>query len=896
MLLVPGTRLGPFEIVAPLGAGGMGEVYKAHDTRLDRTVAIKILPAAVADDPQRRERFRREARAISSLTHPHICTLHDIGEHDGAEFLVMEYLQGETLAHRLLRGAMPLDDVLRIAGQIAEALDAAHRAGLIHRDLKPGNVMLTKGGVKVLDFGLAKWQGTDADLTSASSAALSTAPSTLTQVGTAVGTTHYMAPEQVEGKPVDARTDLFALGAIVYEMTTGRKAFEGTSSASVMAAILSATPAPMTSLQPVTPAALDHVVKTCLAKNPEERWQGAGDVARELKWIAQLMSQTREPARGIARTQRSFYYWLGAAAALLGLTSAPLAFVHLREAPLESRSVRLFVPPPDHAAYPNYNEIESPPVISPDGRQIAFVAHEIGGPDSVWVRALDSLSARALPGTDGVPASSLRPFWSPDSRSIGFFAGGKLKRIDLTGGPPQVLADAPDARGGAWNQQGVIVFSPTADGPLYRVSAAGGAVTAATRLRPPEIGHRWPVFLPDGRHFLYLSRKFPQLRDSTTDVASLDSAEAVRALDVGETLVNVAFADTGHLLFVRGGTLFAQPFDGKRFVLTGERITIAEHVGWDTGPGATFSISTNGTLVYRQQRAPISAQLVWFDRAGQRVGAIGIPASQDGVSLSPDGTRVVVRKLLGGRYDIWVLSVATGAASRLTFDSGNLAPVWSPDGHQIAFGTQRHEGDHVVNGVFGKSSSGVGSVEALVRGRYATNPTDWSHDARFMVYADQDSVTKNDLWALPLSGNRTPIPLVRTTGFDRFGQLSPDDRWLAYTSDVSGSEEVYVQAFPTARGQWQVSTSGGTQPRWRRDGKELFYVSARGELVAATVSAGAEGIGVSAQKPLFAYHGGGEDYTYDVSPDGQRFLVNTVVSDTSQPIVLVLNWPAGLKK
>jgi len=514
MVLARNTRLGPYEILGPLGAGGMGEVYKARDTRLDRTVAIKILPAAVAADPHRRERFRREARAIATLSHPHICALHDVGDADGVEFLVMEYLPGETLAHRLLRGPLPIAEVVRIGADLAEALDAAHRQGVVHRDLKPSNVMLTAGGATILDFGLATWQrGEDA-----MSPGLPAAPSTVTQTGMIVGTIQYMAPEQVEGKAADARADIFALGTMLYEMTTGRKAFEGASGASVMAAIVSSTPPPMAAAQPLAPSALDHVVKECLAKDPAARWQSAGDLARELKWIAETTSSSA--GASLNGRSKSRIYW-SIASALVALATAMLALEYFRQPSVETNRVQLFIPPPEHAAYPSYNQIESPPVVSPDGRQIAFVAHEIGGPDSVWVRSLDSQAARALPGTDGVPASSLEVFWSPDSRSIGFFAGGKLKRIDLSGGPPLVLADAPDARGGTWNQEGIIVFAPNADGPLSRVSATGGPPAPVTKLRAAQSGHRWPIFLPDGRHFLYLSRTSPQFRNSTTDVASL---------------------------------------------------------------------------------------------------------------------------------------------------------------------------------------------------------------------------------------------------------------------------------------------------------------------------------------------------------------------------------------
>jgi Tol biopolymer transport system component len=893
MLLTPGARLGPYEIVAPLGAGGMGEVYKARDTRLDRTVAIKILPAGVADDPQRQERFRREARAISSLTHAHICTLHDIGEQDGVEFLVMEYLAGETLAHRLLRGALPLEDVLRIAVQLADALDAAHRAGLTHRDLKPANVMLTAGGAKVLDFGLAKWHGSHADVVG--SVANATVHPTLTQTGIVVGTIQYMAPEQVEGREADSRSDLFSIGAIVYEMTTGRRAFEGTSSASVMAAILTSSPAPMATVQPVTPPALEHVVKNCLAKNPEERWQSAGDIARELNWISETSSHSAVHATLPAPPKRHAYAWI-ATTCVFAVMTASLAVERFRQPRTAASPVRLFLPPPEHTAYPVFNQIQSAPVVSPDGRYVAVVAHEIGGVNHVWVRSLDDLTARALPGTES--AFGWRPFWSPDSRSLAFFANGKLERVDLAGGAPQVLGNAPDPRGGTWSKQNVIVFAPNPEGPLYRVSALGGPATPATKLRPAEAGHRFPVFLPDGQHFLYLSRDAPQSQNSGTYVGSLDSSEVRRLLTSQQTLFDVAYANTGHLLFVRGRTLFAQKFDLTRLAVQDEPITIADHVDADPGPGAMFSISTNGLLVYRQEAAEVISQLVWFDRAGKRVGQLGAPANQDMPTLSPDGTRVAVRRGLEppGHDDIWILNVATGAESRFTFDSGNFNPVWSPDGRTVAFGSQRHEPAGLLNGVFRRMSSGVGDVETLVRGRLSTNPTDWSRDGKFVIYVDQDPTTQMDIWALPLTGDRRPIALVRTAGADTLGQLSPDGRWLAYASSASGRTEVYVQAFPVARGKWQISTSGGTQPRWRRDGRELFYLTAGGELMAVPVKPGIESIETGIPVPLFAMPPGfGEDFTYDAAADGRRFLVNTIVSDTSQPIVVVLNWTAALK-
>jgi hypothetical protein len=426
-----------------------------------------------------------------------------------------------------------------------------------------------------------------------------------------------------------------------------------------------------------------------------------------------------------------------------------------------------------------------------------------------------------------------------------------------------------------------------------------------TKLRPPQVGHRWPVFLPDGRHFLYLSRSLPKLGESTTDVASLDSNEVVRVLPPGTTLVNVAYSSTGHLLFVRGApaytsmisrTLFAQRFDPERLALSGEPVAIAENVGRDPGPGAGFSISTNGVLVYREAGKPVSSQLRWVDRAGRTLTVIGDSANQEGVALSPDGAHAALRRVTDGRGDIWLLSATGDVSSKLTLDSGNFSPVWSPDGRQIAFGTQRPVSGGVLNGVFRQSSSGGGRAEALATGRYSINPTDWSRDGRFIIYADQDATTKADLWALPLFGDRKPLPLVRTEGVDQNGQLSPDGRWLAYTSDVSGREEVYVQEFPNAQGKWQVSTTGGTQPRWRRDGKELFYVARSEELIAVSIKAGVAGIDVSVRKRLFPIHIFSEDYAYAVSSDGQRFLVNSVASDTSQPIVVVINWTAALKK
>jgi Tol biopolymer transport system component len=533
-------------------------------------------------------------------------------------------------------------------------------------------------------------------------------------------------------------------------------------------------------------------------------------------------------------------------------------------------------------------------VISPDGRHVAFVAHRVGDLNSVWVRSLDSLAARALPGTEGVPDSSTRLFWSPDSRSIGFFAGGRLKRVELTGGAPQVLADAPDGRGGTWSSRGIIVFTPTSAGALYSVPASGGEAKPLSKLAQSEGGHRWPVFLPDGLHFLFRSRGAPPY--GTTEAASLD-ADAVKAvLTPQDTVLNVEYSTTGHLLFVRDHTLFARPFDVDRLRTTGVQTVIAEGVEGEPGSGAAFSISTNGVLVYRMTATLIVSRLRWVDRAGRAESDLDAEGTQDGLSLSTDGLRVALHR--PGPSEVWVVGTAGGTPSRFTFDGGNYSPVWSPDGRQIAYSTQRLGKTSVqptINAVYRRNSSGSGEQEQLAAGRFATMPTDWSPDGRFVIYTDQDPQTKSDLWAVPIEGERKPILLVRTEGEDTFGQVSPDGRWLSYVSTVTGREEVYLQEFPVARGKWQVSSGGGTQPRWRRDGKELFYVSADGQLTSVMITAGPDGVEVSRQNRLFPLRTVGEDYTYAVSPDGRRFLVNTIVRDSARPVVVVLNWPEDLK-
>src|ERR1700674_1448340 len=693
MPLAPGTQLGPYEIIAPLGAGGMGEVYRARDTRLDRTVAIKILPAQFSSDPVRKQRFEREAKTISSLNHPHICVLFDVGQQDGTDYLVMECVEGETLASRLEKGPLPLDQVLKYGAQIADALDKAHRSGIVHRDLKPANIILTATGAKLLDFGLAK-----PVLPLATAATLTAARSPVTEQGTIMGTFQYMSPEQLQGSELDARSDIFSLGAVLYEMLTGKRAFAGKSQLSVATAILEKEPEPISAVRPMTPPSLDPPIRRFLAKDPEQRWQTARDLALELEWNAESGTRAFSPMN-LPRARRALARagWLGAAALSLLLISGGAAWWQASKRHPHPMYFHTSVPFPA-------NDL----ALSLDGRMLAMVAYSEQASNYVlWTYEVGGRRTNSLAGRQGASYT----FWSPDGKFIGFFADGKLKKVDVSIGQVQVLCDAPNGRGGAWNRDGVIVFTPDAQGGLSSVSSSGGSPVELTKPDPTrfESSHRWPVFMPDGKHFIYLAANFTgQLENNAIFLGSLDSQE--RRLLVSAS-ANAAYAEPGYLVYLRDKTLVAQPFDRRRYVLSGEPHTLSDEVLYfPSVDRAVFSVSSGEVLVTQTGKGASLSQLTWFDRSGKPVSTVGMPGSYDNVRLSPDGSRVATDQTDpdGRNIDVWVYELVRGATRRLTFDpSLDQMPVWSPDGKQILFSSNRKLGFHL----YLKNADGSGSEE-----------------------------------------------------------------------------------------------------------------------------------------------------------------------------------------
>ena len=879
--LAPSSRLGPYEVTARLGAGGMGEVYRARDTRLDRDVALKLLPPQLASDPQFRARFEREAKSISALNHPHICTLHDVGSEtirgEELHYLVLELIEGESLAQRLTRGPLPSEDVLRFGVQIASALDAAHRRGIVHRDLKPANVMLTRSGAKLLDFGLAR--PGEAKTAPEAISSLQTKDQPLTEQGTIVGTFQYMAPEQLEGLTPDARTDIFALGAVLYEMAAGRKAFDGKSRTSLIAAIVATQPPPIASVTAMSPPALDHLVRKCLEKDPDDRWQSARDVMGQLQWISEGGSRAGLP--GIVSTRRRVREGLAwATAAVLGVAAVGFAVAWARRAPVPAPVVRFQIPNPD-----GVTDV-GPPSISPDGRMLAFDATDAAGTRQIWIRPLDVLESRVLPGTEG----AARPFWSPDSRSIGFIAGGKLRRVAVAGGPAQTIGDAPTGSDGSWSEGGVILFDGRSNDPLWRVDAAGGIPKVAIAPDPAKgiMGAGWPAFLPGGEHFLY------QVTAANPD----DAALMVRALDGTEskplmkTTSQVVYADPGYLLFVRDRTLVAQPFDPRKHQIRGEAVPLSEGLGLDNVGLASISVSATGTLVFRPGQAA-QLRLVWVDRSGKETEAIDESREYLDTWLSPDGRRLVFEVgEAGGKGDLWIRDFVRGTTTRFTFEpEREFAPVWSPDGRRIVFSRQRTHWELYV-----KDAAGTGEAEPLLESAEDKFVTDWSKDGAYIVFASRGPETTWDLWALPLTAERKAFPLRKTNFSELNASISPDGRFLAYQSNESGRVEIYVQEFPEARSKWQVSPDGGRDPFWRGDGRELYYRAPNANLMAVAIEK-ADSFIPGTPKPLFQARFAPVTARglYRPTPDGQRFLILAPLGrDAMQPVTVVLNWTSAL--
>ena len=889
MPLPSGTQLGPYEILSPLGAGGMGEVYRARDTRLDRTVAIKILPAQLSNDAVRKQRFEREAKTISSLNHPNICVLHDVGHQDGIDYLVMECVEGETLAKRLEKSALPLEQVLKYGMQVADALDRAHRSGVVHRDLKPGNIMLTATGAKLLDFGLAKAAAPLVSGATLTAAAMQRTP--VTQEGTIVGTFQYMSPEQVEGKELDGRSDIFSLGAVLYEMLTGQRAFEGKSQLSVASAILEKEPAPIIGVRPMTPQALDRAIRRCLAKDPEERWQTARDLAIELKWIAGSGSQEgiAPPTLDKAKNRERL---LMAALAVTAAVAVALVILFARRVPTELRVARAYIRPMADSSF-IFSGTAAGFALSPDGRLLAYVATMPDGKSALWVRPIDSVRAQVLAGTEG----ATYPFWSPDSRLIGFFAGGKLKKIEPTGGPPFTICDASDARGGTWNREGDILLVPAVNTGIFRVSASGGALSQVTSLDSSknETTHRWPYFLPDGRHFLYFTGSVFAPRESLSNSVMLGSLDSKESKLLLRSNTNAIYA-SGEILFMRQYTLMAQPFDTRRLQLTGDAIPVANPVeeGRSVAKGV-FSASENGLLAYVEGAGGADRRLEWIDRSGKMAGEIPGADAYAGVRVALDGKKVAYYLDSTG-YDVWSYDMASGVKTPLTFGSGagqgNLYPVWSPDSHRIVFSSYRN-GKY---GLYWKSSDGSGSEELLLEGiDHIRFPTDWSPDGKIVTYIE-GALGGWAIWMLPLEGERKPYLFHKSQFAEREASFSPDGKWVAYCSNESGEYRVYVVPFPNPGGKWQVSPAGGCGPRWRRDGKEIFYISLDNKMMASEVKTSGSSFAVGATRALFATRPYGVFGRFDVSPDGQRFLISYEAGQPSASITLAVNCPAELNK
>jgi Tol biopolymer transport system component len=873
-----GVKLGPYELEVPVGSGGMGEVYRARDTRLGREVAIKVLPQSFASDADRLRRFAQEARAVAALNHPNIVSIFDVGECEGVGYLVSELLEGETLRSKIIAGALSSRRAAEYASQIADGLAAAHDKGIIHRDLKPENVFITKDGrVKILDFGLAKLVRANASVAGDGETSDGV---TQTTPGFIVGTAGYMSPEQVRGRKVDARTDIFSLGAILYEMLSGQRAFTGQTSVEIMNSILKDDPPELDGTKIQVSPGLERILRRCLEKEPEHRFQSARDVKFAIEvWSGSSSSVTQTPLS--SRHTRWWWPAIAAAAALIAIIAVVLAFSHARRAP--AHALHFAVPVRDEITYL---------AISPDGTMLAFVSpDDSSGQSLLFVEAVGSETATPLPGTAG----GVYPFWSPDNQYVGYFASGHLFKIRASGGPPQPLVPVTQSpRGGTWSSNGVIVYAPDSGGCLWRVNADGsGAAPVTDKLfAQGDITHRWPTFLPDGNHLLFYSRS--NNKQGAEDGLYLTTLEARERKLVLATPSNASYAQPGYLFFADpAGRLFVRPFDLDKQELRGDAHVVLDRVGYQPAvQWASFSASENGTVVANVSSTALRSQLTWYDRTGKEVGTVGQAGILYNPALSPDGRRVAVdvANLQGASVNVWLHNTLGTTTTRFTFgDHEDVEAVWSPDGRYLAYRSSNA-------GAMVKAASGLEKERVVVSSPSSIDdvlPNSWSSDGHNLVCTVESARGGSQLYLVSVADGKM-TQLISGKANHSTGQISPDGKWLAYSSDESGLWEVYVTSFPAGEGKWQVSQGGGTEPRWRGDGREIFYISAGGKMTAVPVTANSSFSSGSPQE-LFSIRSrppisDTDLYSYDVSKDGQKFLVNAYQKPVSvPPLDIVLN-------
>ncbi len=901
MPLASGTRLGPYEVQSPLGAGGMGEVYRARDSRLDRSVAIKILPAHLAEDQQARQRFEREARTISSLNHPNICVLHDVGVQDGTAYLVMEYVQGESLDTRLRRGPLPLKQGLELAMQICDALDRAHRANIVHRALKPANIMVTESGAKLLDFGLAKpaaalaaFAGDAGHLTPSTPtvniSSLRSPAAPLTQQGTIVGTFQYMAPEVLQGSESDARSDIFSFGCVLYEMVTGRKAFEGKSQLSVLSAILEKDPEPIANLQPTTPPALEYLITTCLAKNPTDRFQTAHDLKLQLAWIARSGSQSGAPAIRVHRTKAKF--WLAGIAALCLAAIALAAVALIGRQP--QRILRAAILPPDGTQFETLYR-NGAPALSPDGTRVAFVAQQ-DGRNTIRVRPLDKLEATTLPGTE----DAFFPFWSPDGNALAFFMHGKLWRMELNAGSPTAVCEAAEPRGGSWGRGDTIIFASFISGPIMQVPVSGGTPKPATKVpvAAPNFSDRWPFFLPDGKHFLFLHTPTGAADDrDEIRFASIDGGEEQSVLQGRYFTVGYA---PGWLLAGHEGSLQAWKFDPSSGKLQGEPVQLVDKIASDEITAlSVFSVSTQGELLYQQGKGASGDQHIWADASGKQLSQVSEPAIYGPSRLSPDDSRIATGEVnKSGAAPLWVWDLKGGTRAPLTSDTDYVdAIIWSADGSTLyfdIFDSANRKRMRVV------PADGSQPEKVLFESENDALPTDVTADGKWLLYEEgnRPKGIAPALKAFPLVSGLQGFTVLDQVALNSNARLKPSTNdWLAYEVDQSGRSEIYLTRFPHPGAKYQVSQTGGTQTVWSKDGKKLYYLDTLRRMVAVEIHSTGDSVQIGSPKTLFqtGIRHSISTEGYDVSRDGKFLIVNSITESTA-PVVLVTNWDAELKK